>query len=328
MMMQEYRTPQFDPDNDPIRKMAEGVSSLIDGVASLFKKEKTAEKSTSSAVSTTTSTESDYSSVGNMLQSDNVSFYMCDFSNIVSQVQSHTQLSSSMLCCIDQVRAGRGGADSLTYEEILKLYMDTAADLSSLSYLDGAISVLEKFCKVAIGFIPSVQTIALSATWGAMIFDLIKKASSEPTDSERKRVAAACVALLAFATQVFHKEMPLWNYVGIVYKGFAMAGDYVRENPRLYRALFPNKFIDVNTFPTWHKELEKHVGRSDKLTIGKAFNIHYTFRIGDVFIVKLGKPGLFGDDVMDRMKEQLSPIPTENELQRLFALYTNKRMYY
>ena len=84
---------------------------------------------------------------------------------------------------------------SATYEEILKFYMEKSADVSSLAYVDG----MSAFTKVVIkiynkvsndtiseyGDVLHTQTIALSVIWGAMMYSLIKKASSDPVSSEK-----------------------------------------------------------------------------------------------------------------------------------------------
>lgn len=335
MQLQKSPDPK-DSLTDGIGMIADGLSFLGNKIKSVFAAEtKTASKTATPKVASTavcSSQSTPFTNVGCMLRECGgiPSFDVSVFDSIYRQTVSHPETYEAMLACIDKFRSNYGiDAKSESWEDILKFYMERAASVSFLGSIDGAISVLNTALK-AFGCDPisGTQTIALSAVWGTMLIDLTRKSLGEPGTGERKIIAGVCVSLLAFLTQIAHRELPYWSYIGTVYKSFAWAGDLVRDNPRLYKVLFPNKYIDIDRFPTWHKELEQHIDKNDKLNIAKAFNIHYTFRIGDVFIAKLGKPGYFDESVKDRLKSQLSPIPTENELRRLFALYTKPYIYY
>ena len=101
---------------------------------------------------------------------------------------------------------------SATYEDILKFYMEKSADVSSLAYVDG----MSAFTKVVIkiynkvsnntiseyGDILHTQTIALSVIWGAMMYSLIKKASSDPVSSEKTIVSRSVVSVAVALLQV------------------------------------------------------------------------------------------------------------------------------
>lgn len=328
MLIQKNPEPE-DPISNGIESLANGLSFLGRKLKQAFSSE-TKTESTSTAVSTSQS--SSFTNVGCMIREcgEVPSFYESDFETIYKQTIAHSDTCNAMLTCIDKFRSDNGvDAHSESWEDILKFYMEQAASVSYLGKIDGAISILNLGLKYfGCDPISGTQTIALVSIWGTMLMDLTLKSGGEPGVEERKRIAGVCMALLVFITQIAHRELPYWSYIGTVYKGFIWAGDFVKKNPRLYKVLFPNVFIDINRFPTWHKDLERHIGRNDKINIGKAFNIHYTFRIGDIFIAKLGKPGCFLDSVTDRLKKQLSPIPTESELERLFALYTEPYIYY
>ena len=225
------------------------------------------------------------------------------------------------------MRGPNNAGMSLAYEDILRLHMDLAADVSVLGWVDGINELINFFTKISIP-IPSIQTIALSLIWASMIYDLETKHSSSPTNSEKNRIAKMCIGLLGFVSQVLHREAPLWSWIGTVYKTFAMAGDYIKESPYLYLKMFPNKHIDIRRFPNWHKELEKHVDRGDKVTIGQAFNICYTFRVGDIYLHSvLNSSSYFDDKLKERLIDSLSPVPRERDLMRVFDLYTKPHIY-
>lgn len=271
-----------------------------------------------------------YSYIGDIVVNDTIAFDSNRFSRIYDQIPRG--LCDSYIDALDCFRRnvpnyGGGGASSITYEEILKLYIDLSADVSILGTADTVIGLIKLFTDIGIP-IPSIQTVGLSFIWASMICDLEEKRSSRPYDSEKERIAKMCIGLLGFVSQVFHRETPLWKWLGSVYKGFAMAGDYVKRCPYLYRKVFPGKYIDINLFPNWHKELEKHIGRDDMVTIGQAFNICYTFRVGDIYLHSvLSGSTYFDEELRKRLVDALSPVPVENDLLRLFDLYTETHIY-
>lgn len=331
-MLKQINPEPKDSLSEGIEMIAGGLSFLGGKIKKVFSSVTTSKTQTVSVTSTTTSLSVPFTNIGCMIREgcEVPSFYISEFDTIYCQTVSHTLTCDAMLTCIDKFRTdNRIDVSSESWEELLKFYMEQAASVSFLGGIDGAISCLNISLK-AFGCDPisGTQTIALTAIWGAMLMDLTRKSLKEPNEDERKNISGVCVALLAFITQIAHRELPYWSYIATVYKAFAWAGDYVRERPTLYKVLFPNKYIDINSFPTWHKELERHIDKKDKVNIGKAFNIHYTFRIGDIFIAHLGKPGYFNVTVKDRLKDQLAPVPTSKELERLFALYTKPYIYY
>lgn len=307
---------QKNPIEEAAQSLSSGIDSLVGGFKRLFT---TKEVKKSEAV--------ELSYVGNVLVCDTVSFDTYWFNRICNQVQESLCESYNEYLDNFRVRFANSSGSSLTYEEILKLHMDLAADASVLGWVDG-INGLVSFCnKISIP-LPSTQTIALSMIWASLIYDLESRHSSSPITSEKNRIAKMCIGLLGFASQVLHRETPLWNWIGTVYKTFAMAGDYVKESPYLYRKIFPNKYIDIRRFPNWHKELEKHIGRDDKVTIGQAFNICYTFRVGDIYLHSVMNHSSYFDDALkERIIDSLSPIPRERDLMRLLDLYTKTYIY-
>lgn len=280
-------------------------------------------------VTTTISTvEPTYTYVGNILVDDTIAFSTYWFNKIYVQVPDSLCESYNGVLERFRIRFTNGGGDaSMTYEEILKLHMDLAADTSVLGWVDGINGLISFFTKISIP-IPSTQTVALSVIWASMIYDLETKKSSFPDECEKNKIAKTCIGLLGFATQIFHRETPLWSWIGTVYKAFAMAGDYIKESPYLYHKLFPNKYIDIKRFPNWHRELEKQVNRDDKVSIGQAFNICYTFRVGDIYLHSvLNSSSYFNDELKQRLIDSLSPVPRERDLMRIFDLYTKPYIY-
>lgn len=228
---------------------------------------------------------------------------------------------------------------SASYEDILKFYMEKSADVSSLACVDG----MSAFKKVVIkiynevsdntisddGDVLHTQTIALSVIWGAMMFSLIKKAHSAPVSSEKTIVSRSVVSVAVALLQVMHREMPVWKYIGIIYKAYTKVGDWSRKHPTLYRALFPSIYIDTVKYPMWHKDIEKHIGYGDskELAIGKAINMSYTFRIGDSFIEGMKNHIMLNDEVIRNFQNYLCPIPRDKEIKKLISLYVYDNIY-
>lgn len=268
-----------------------------------------------------------YTCVGNILVNDTVAFDTYCYNRIYDQVPASLCESYNVVLENFRIRFVDGGVASSTYEEILKFYMNLAADTTVLGNVDLINGLNEFFSEISIP-IPSAQTIALSFIWANMIYDLETKKSSAPCSTEKNRIAKTCIGLLGLVSQIFHRETPLWSWIGTVYKSFVTAGDYIKESPYLYRKLFPNKYIDINRFPHWHKELDKHVNRNDKVSIGQAFNICYTFRVGDIYLRSvLNSSSYFDDELKQRLIDSLSPVPKESDLMRIFDLYTKPYIY-
>lgn len=274
--------------------------------------------------------ETTYTYVGDILVNDTIAFSPYLFNKIYVQVPDSLCVSYNEVLERFRIRFAKGDDDdaaSMTYEEILKLHMDLAADASVLGWVDVINGLISFFTKISIP-IPNTQTIALSMIWASMIYDLESKKSSAPYGEEKNKIAKTCIGLLGFASQIFHRETPLWRWIGTIYKSFAMAGDYIKESPYLYRKLFPNKYIDIKRFPNWHRELDKHVNRDDKVSIGQAFNICYTFRVGDIYLHSvLNNSSYFNDELKQRLIDSLSPVPRESDLMRIFDLYTKPYIY-
>lgn len=236
-------------------------------------------------------------------------------------------------------RLAFASSGSATYEEILKFYMEKSADVSSLAYVDG----MSAFTKVVIKIYNKVsnntiseyddvlhtQTIALSIIWGAMMFSLIKKASSDPVSSEKTIVSRSVVSIAVALLQVMHREMPVWKYIGVIYKAYTTVGDWSRNHPTLYKVLFPSIYIDTARYPLWHKDIEKHIGYGDskELAIGKAINMSYTFRIGDSFIEGMKNHTMLNDEVIRNFQNYLCPIPRDKEIKKLISLYVYDSIY-
>ena len=229
--------------------------------------------------------------------------------------------------------------DESTYEEILKFFIEKSADVSFFSNIDGMPTFLNVIIKIynrvsnetisEYGDVLHTQTIALSIIWGSMIFSLIKKASSEPVQSEKTIVARGVISIAIALIQVMHREMPVWKYIGTVYKAYTTIGDWSRKNPTLYKVLFPAIYIDTVQYPMWHKNIEKHIGDgySKDLSIGKAINMSYTFRIGDSFIKGMKGHSMLTKDVFADFVNCLCPIPREKEIKRLLSLYVYNNIY-
>lgn len=303
------------------------INTVTSFVGNLFrKKDPITKEQTITKVQTIAKVQT-YSYVGDILVDDTIAFSTYWFNQIYVQVPDSLCESYNGVLERFRIRFANGDAASMTYEEILKLHMDLAADTSVLGWVDGINGLISFFSKISIP-IPSTQTIALSLIWASMIYDLEDKKSSTPISGEKNRIAKTCIGLLGFASQIFHRETPLWSWIGTVYKSFAMAGDYIKGSPYLYRKFFPNKYIDIKRFPNWHRELEKHVNRDDKVAIGQAFNICYTFRVGDIYLHSvLNSSSYFDDELKQRLIDSLSPVPRERDLMRIFDLYTKPYIY-
>lgn len=313
MKMKDPR--QENPLEEGVRELANAGRALASGIKSLFSSKKE-----------TKIVESTFSYVGNVFVDDTIALNADSFNTLYNQVpESLCKTYNDMLV---RFRMSLPYCDdSSTYEEILKLHMDLAADASVLGKVDTINGLINFFTKISIPM-PSIQTIGLSLVWANMIYELESKHSSSPLDSEKNRIAKMCIGLLGFVSQVSHREIPIWNWIGTVYKSFATAGDYIKESPYLYRKIFPDKYIDIKKFPNWHKNLENFISRNESVTIGQAFNICYTFRVGDIYLYSvLNSSSYFNDDLKNRLIDALSPVPKERDLMRIFELYTKPSIY-
>jgi hypothetical protein len=221
--------------------------------------------------------------------------------------------------------------DRVTYEDIIRFYLDVVKDMTGpVKVLDIANSGMQKSISSLLGSAEgidvSVETIVLGVVWGAMMGSLVGKTVLEEDSEVLSLISAISVAMIVVSLQITHKECPYWNVIQMIYKGYTMTGDLVKKNPTCYSFLFPRLKINVKLFPDWHEELGRHVG-DNKLVIGQAINMAYTFRIADIFVVALQGDNRFGSEVRKRLLSSLSPIPVEGDVRRIISLYTEEYIY-
>lgn len=323
---------QKDPFEEDVQELANAGKVLFRNIRNIFSSKEDAKVSGPT-----------FSKVGDMLVDNSIAFNINVFNDLYKQVPD--SLCKTYNEVLDEFRMSlpNNGCGPLTYEEIIKQYMEFAADVSILSTADTIngmfLEIIDFFCDISIPM-PNLEDVTLSLIWASMIYDLEAKKSSSPCDSEKNRIAKMCIGLLGLVSQIAHREVPYWKWIGKVYKIFAQAGDYIKESPylynklheslykNLYKPIFPDIDIDIRIFPNWHKNLEKYISREDIITIGKAFNICYTFRVGDIYLHSvLNSLSFFSEDLKNRLIDALSPIPKDRDLIRIFDLYTKPSIY-
>lgn len=218
-----------------------------------------------------------------------------------------------------------------TYEEILKRFMDISACVNNplIKGLDLQPKIDNLFGTDLIDCNSfNVNRGSLAIIWSAMLLNLYAKYSSSIVGFEKKRIVRGCIALALGVgvgfLQFCHKSPEsLTNYVRLLSEGYNTIQDkYNQRNER--------KIPEILILSTPHKTLS-YLTDNEKLSVGQALNMSYTFRIGDAFLASLeglGRSNCLSEDIIFNMIDSAWPTPSKNEIEKMYRLYTETYIYY
>lgn len=229
--------------------------------------------------------------------------------------------------------------EDLSWEELLKLYMDAAANVDNPLLLAinalGSDFVLEGIFKVISWFkedssddvcslfdISPIKPAILSILWMCMLVELNIKATRGCVDYELERIIKSVIANLISITigvTSYAHEGGCDSPTSILRTYYNLKNTISIQHPYLYSSL-PDflKLTDIYDFQQLTKTSQKKVGQ--------CMNMLYTFRIGDAFITTQKSYALSSEDLKKIIRSVWS-LPLQTETEKMFALYQGESIY-
>lgn len=220
--------------------------------------------------------------------------------------------------------------DGTTYEEILRTSMKFAKTANNpiITGFD-ALPALDNFFGIDLIEADSfgVQRWGLAVIWSALLLSLFTKYTSSVIEIEKKNIIKASIALslgtgVAFLQFCHKSPESITNYFRMLYEGYNNVRDkYNQRNEK--------KIPDILRLNSPRKDFAS-LTKDQKITVGQVLNIVYTFRVGDMFLSVLEKEkcSVLSSDIMEKAIESIWPLPSQNDVDKIFRLYTENKIYY
>lgn len=348
---------------DPLYKIREGLAGLGKSISDLFKTE-TKETTISTSVTRTSSTysypEYEYLSsserilitspvelcIGN-LRSLVKNSYHVDFDTIYNRIYSIipdvmvNEMTSSMDSYWNQRYKLFNGNE--TYEEIMKKFMDMAADINSVpwfieSLASGGGKVYDVVVKLLNRFTSSehktldwdlfpIKPALLALLWAFLLMELTAKYTSSCTSFERARIAKMAISLVLALFAGFTGYVHTGGYTGVPsvtswVRTLYNSRKWVEKEHPYYASYIPDflKFSDCSDFD--------YLTEYKQISAAKGLNMAYTFRVGDSFLDNLSGNGTCSEDVLKKTLKSVWPLPNSYESNKIYRLYTEDKIYY
>lgn len=361
----QFRDPRH---RDPLTNLAEGLSETISDIGSfvsgLFKTETKQEVKVSTPVTRVSTSyaypeyEYLYASerdlitspvelcIGNLRSLVKLSYHV-DFDTIYNRIYSFipdvmvNEMTSSMDSYWNQRYKLFDGDE--TYEEIMKKFMDMAADINSVpwfieSLASGGGKVYDVVVKLLNRFTNSehktldwnlfpIKPALLALLWALLLMELTAKYTSSCTSFERERIAKMAISLVLALFAGFTGYVHTGGYTGVPsvtswVRTLYNARKIIENDHPRYSSYIPEvlKFYDCSDFD--------YLTNSMQITAGKGLNMAYTFRVGDSFLENLSGNGTCTEEVLKRTLKSVWPLPMSYEAKKIYRLYTEYKIYY
>lgn len=286
------------------------------------------------------------SCIGNIRSLVNTS-YLLEFDAIYNKVYSiiPSSMVDEMTSSMDlywNLRSRLYDSDE-TYEEIMKKFMDYAADLNNVpwfiqSLASGGIKIFDVVVKLLNKFTKSVhktldwdlfpiKPALLALLWAILLMELSSKYSYSSVSPERARIAKMVISLVLALFAGFTGYVHTGGYIGVpsvtswvrtLYNARTIIeNDYPRYSSYIPEVL---KFYDCSDF--------NYLTNSMQITAAKGLNMAYTFRVGDSFLENLASNGTCTEEVLKRTLKSVWPLPMSYEANKIYKLYTEDKIYY
>lgn len=209
-----------------------------------------------------------------------------------------------------------------SYESILRRNLELAKDVNN-NYVKAADYIL-LFC---VGW-GGIQRTSLCVIWANLLFALFSKFTSTITSDERNRIARGGIALSMGVSiaiiQYFHKSpYGITNYLRLLYEGYNNVRDWCNQH-------FSHQIPDVLRMESPRKQFAE-MTKDEKTTVGQMLNMVYTFRVGDMYLEVCSKSKskayLTDETISDMIDIGISPLPERKEIEKLYKLYTDEKLY-
>lgn len=213
-----------------------------------------------------------------------------------------------------------GLSRTMTYEEILKHFMDIACTVDTPLSRSMNIAKIDKYFgeRLVYNSACSINRGTLAVVWSALILSIYGKYVSEVDSYNLSKVIKCGIAFsMGLGVLLIQYE----------HKSSGSPTNYLRKLSNIYYK-FRNRqtslpdILNMDKMKTSISEASAY----DKMRMGQLFNMVYTFRIGDTCLSKLTKGSSFID--VGSIVRSAWPLPTDSEVSKMYRLYTESSIYY
>lgn len=361
----QFRDPRH---RDPLTNLTGGLSETISDIGSfvsgLFKSETKQEVKVSTPITrvSTSYTYPEYEflyaserdlitspvelCIGNLRSLVKMSYHV-DFDTIYNRIYSYipevmvNEMTCSMGSYWNQRHKLFNGNE--TYEEIMKKFMDMAADINSVPWFieslesgggkvyDVVVKLLNKFTssehKTLDWDLFPIKPALLALLWALLLMELTTKYTSSCVSFERARIAKLSISLVLALFAGFTGYVHTGGYTGVPsvtswIRTLYNARKWIENEHPYYSSYVPEflKFYDCSEFD--------NLTSSMQISAAKGLNMAYTFRVGDSLLENLSGNGICTEDVLKRTLKSVWPLPMSYEANKIFRLYTEDRIYF
>lgn len=238
--------------------------------------------------------------------------YSVEPSDVISIYDS---VPDEIVTCIREKIVGMSG--SMTYEEILKHFMQMSSDVDNPLSQSMNIAKIDKYFgeKMVYNMTCSINSGTLAIIWSALLLSIYSKHASSIDSYNCDKIIKCGVALaLSFGVMFMQYE----------HKNSGSPTNYISKLSSVYYKYRGNSLPDLLNLDKMKNSISE-ASYTDKIRMGQLFNMVYTFRIGDTCISKLTKGSSFID--INSIIRAAWPLPTDYEISKMYRLYTEPYIY-
>ena len=230
-----------------------------------------------------------------------------------------------------------------TYEEILKKFMDFAADVNNVPWFieslasgggkvyDIVVKLLNKFTnsehKTLDWDLFPIKPALLALLWAILLMELTAKYTNSCAGFERARIAKMTISLVLALFAGLTGYIHTGGYTGVPsvtswVRTLYNSRKWIEKEHPYYATFIPDflKFSDCSDFD----DLTEY----KQISAAKGLNMAYTFRVGDEFLENLSGNKLCSEGVLKNTLKSVWPLPMSYEANKIYRLYTEDKIYY
>lgn len=318
------------PEVDVVGNLAEGIRTIVHGLKSIFA---TKEKTKAEVVKV--ASQETMLLYGEHVQSAEVMKVRLQLSSYYSQSRVYQINVKSIYDSIKDdlvltVMPFVSALSGTSYEEILRNAMDMARMANNpITRGIDALPMLDNLLKTDLIEADSfnVNRTTLAIVWSSLILALFSKWTSV-CDGEKKRIVKSGIALslgigVSFVQFCHKSPESITNYIRMLYEGYNDIRDKYNQRHEKH---IPD-ILKINSPRADFALMTSH----EKISVGQVLNMVYTFRIGDIVLSVLESMRdqylYISDDICERIFTSINPTPNDEEVNKLYRLYTEGHIY-
>lgn len=322
--------PKHRPEVDVIGNLAEGVRTIVHGLKSIF-----ATKEKVEVVKPKLATQETVLLYGKNVQSVELvtvskqlsSYYYQSRVYSVDVKSIYESIKDDLVLTVMPFVSALSGT---SYEEILRNAMDMARMANNpITRGIDALPMLDNLLKTDLIEADSfnVNRTTLAIVWSSLILALFSKWTSV-CDGEKKRIVKSGIALslgigVSFVQFCHKSPESITNYIRMLYEGYNDIRDKYNQRHEKH---IPD-ILKINSPRADFALMTSH----EKISVGQVLNMVYTFRIGDIVLSVLESMRdqylYISDDICERIFTSINPTPNDEEVNKLYRLYTEGHIY-